>query len=74
MITKSGTNSERTENKVLVTDSRTEWLKFIGRTLYGHNVSVFGPSTWNDLPLPLRQKPSPDSFKSNLNTVLFPKL
>ena len=28
--------------------------------------SVFGPSTWNDLPLPLRQKPSLDSFRSNL--------
>ena len=36
--------------------------------------SVFGPSTWNDLPLPLRQKPSLDSFKCNLKTVLFPKL
>ena len=36
--------------------------------------SVFGPSTWNDLPLPLRQKPSLDSFKSNLKTFLFPKL
>ena len=36
--------------------------------------SVFGPSTWNDLPLPLRQKPSMDSFKSNLKTFLFPKL
>ena len=28
--------------------------------------SVFGPSTWSDLPLPLRQKPFLDSFKSNL--------
>ena len=36
--------------------------------------SVFGPSTWNDLPLPLRQKPSLDSFKRNLKTFLFPKL
>ena len=36
--------------------------------------SVFGPSTWNDLPLPLRQKPSLDSFKSNLKTFVFPKL
>ena len=36
--------------------------------------SVFGPSTWNDLPLPLRQKPSLDSFKCNLKTFLFPKL
>ena len=36
--------------------------------------SVFGPSTWNDLPLPLRQKNSLDSFKSNLKTFLFPKL
>ena len=27
--------------------------------------SVFGPSTWNDLALPLRQKPSLDSFKCN---------
>ena len=36
--------------------------------------SVFGPSTWNDLLLPLRQKPSPDSFNSNLKTFLFPKL
>ena len=36
--------------------------------------SVFGPSTWNDLPLHLRQKPSLDSFKLNLKTFLFPKL
>ena len=33
--------------------------------------SVFGPSAWNDLPL--RQKPSLDSFKCNLKTFLFPK-
>ena len=36
--------------------------------------SVFGPSTWNDLPLPRRQKPSLDSFKSNLKTFPFPEL
>ena len=36
--------------------------------------SVFCPSTWGDLPLPLRQKPSLDSFKCNLKTFLFPKL
>ena len=36
--------------------------------------SVFRPSAWNDLRLPLRQKPSLDSFKSNLRTFLFPKL
>ena len=36
--------------------------------------SVFGPSAWNDLPLPLRQKYSLlDSFKSNRRTFLFPK-
>ena len=35
--------------------------------------SVFGPSAWNDLPLPLRQKPSLDSFRSNPKTFLFPK-
>ena len=35
---------------------------------------VFGPSTWNDLHLPVRQKPSLDSFKCNLKTFLFPKL
>ena len=27
--------------------------------------SVLGPSTWNDLALPLRQKPSLDSFRCN---------
>ena len=36
--------------------------------------SVFGLSTWNDLPLPLLQKPSLDSFKSNLKTFLFPQI
>ena len=36
--------------------------------------NVFAPFTWNDLPLLLRQKPSLDSFKSNLKTLLFPKL
>ena len=35
--------------------------------------SVFGPSTWNDLPLPLRQKPSLGSFKHNLKTFIFPQ-
>ena len=30
--------------------------------------SVFGQSTWNDLPLPLRQKFYPGSFKCNLKT------
>ena len=33
--------------------------------------SVFGPSTWNDPPLPLRQKPSLDSFRSDLKAFLF---
>ena len=36
--------------------------------------SLCGPSTWNDLPLPLRQKPSLDSLKCNLNTFFSPKL
>ena len=36
--------------------------------------SVFGPSTWSKLPLPLQQKPSLDSFKCKLKTFLFPKL
>ena len=36
--------------------------------------SVFGPSTWNDFPLPLRQKPSLDSFRSNLNNISFSKI
>ena len=36
--------------------------------------SVFGPSTRNDLPLPLRHKPSLDSFKCDLKTLLFPQL
>ena len=31
-------------------------------------------STWNDLPLPLRQKPSLDTFESDLKTLLLPKL
>ena len=35
--------------------------------------SVFGPSTWNDLPLPLWQKLSLDSFKCNLKNLSFPK-
>ena len=35
---------------------------------------VLGPSTSNELHLPLRQKPSLDSFQSNLKTFLFPKL
>ena len=35
--------------------------------------SIFGPFTWNDILLLLRQKPSLDSFKSNLKTILFPK-
>ena len=35
--------------------------------------SVFGPSTWNDLHLALRQKPSLDSFKCNLKTFFLLK-
>ena len=35
---------------------------------------VFGPSKWNDLPHPLRQKPALGSFKSNLKTFSFPKI
>ena len=34
--------------------------------------SVFSPSVWNDLPLPLWQKLSLDSFKCNLKPFLFP--
>ena len=30
--------------------------------------SVLGLSAWNDLPLPLEQKPSLDSFRSSLKT------
>ena len=36
--------------------------------------SVLGPSTSNDLPLHLRQKPSLDSLKFNLKTFPFPIL
>ena len=42
-------------------------------TVGSHAFSVFGPSIWNYLPLPLRQKPSLDSFKSNLKTFFFPQ-
>ena len=37
-----------------------------------HAFSVFSPSARTDLPLPLRHKPSLDSFKCNLKTFLFP--
>ena len=51
-------------------DVQERFLSIVGsRAFY-----VFGPSTWNDLPLPLRQKPHLDSFKCNLKTFLFPKL
>ena len=43
-------------------------------TVGSHAFSVFSPSTWNDLPLPVQQKPSLDSFKCNLKIFLFPKL
>ena len=36
--------------------------------------SDFGPSTWNDLPFPLRQKRSLDSFIYNLKPFHFSKL
>ena len=35
--------------------------------------SVFSPSTWDDLHLPLRQKPFLDSFRSHFKALLFPK-
>ena len=34
--------------------------------------SVSGPSSWNKLPLSLRQKPSPSAFQAGLKTFLFP--
>ena len=37
---------------------------------YNYVNSQFCPSTWNDLPLPFRQKPSLDSYKSNLKAFL----
>ena len=43
-------------------------------TVGSHTFAVFSPATWNDLPFPLQQKPSLDSFKCNLKTFLFPKL
>ena len=48
----------------------------LSSTVGSRAFSVFRPSAWNDLPLPLplRQKPSPDSIKSNLKTFLFPKI
>ena len=46
-------------------------------TVCSQDISVFGPYTWNDLPLPLRKKKekklSLDSCKSNLKTFLFSK-
>ena len=35
--------------------------------------SVSGPSAWNDLPLPVWQKPSLDLFRCNLKFILVPK-
>ena len=40
-------------------------------TVGSRTVSVFGPSTWNGISLPLRRKPSLDSFNSNPKTFLF---
>lgn len=40
-------------------------------TFGSRSFSVSGPSTWNTLPLSLRQKPSLSSFKSALKTHLF---
>ena len=42
-------------------------------TIESRSFSVAGPSTWNKLPLSLRQLPSLPSFKSNLKTHLFPQ-
>jgi len=46
--------------------------RFKQTTVGCRSFSVSGPSTWNDLPLSLRQKPSLDTFKSSLKTHLFP--
>ena len=43
-------------------------IHFSFNTLGSHVISVFGPCTWTDLPLPLWQKPSLDSFSSNPKT------
>ena len=42
-------------------------------TVCSRGFYIFGPSTWNDLQLPFQKKPTPDSFRSNLKTFLFPK-
>ena len=39
----------------------------------GSRAFDFGPSKWNDFPLPLPQKPYVDTFQSNPKTFLFPK-
>ena len=45
-------------------------------TVGSHAFSVFGLSTWDDLPLPFQQRTSLDSFKCNLKKILkkWPKL
>ena len=35
--------------------------------------SIFGPSTWNKLPLSIRQTPTLTSFKTQLKTHFFPR-
>jgi len=40
-------------------------------TAGSRSFSVFGPASWNRLPLSLRSKPSPACFLSNLKTHLF---
>ena len=51
-----------------------QWTPDRLSTVGSRAFSVSGPSARNDLPLRLRQKPSLDSFRCNLKTLLFPKL
>ena len=46
-------------------------LSAVARLQGSRAFSVFGPSTWNDLPFSLRQKPPLDSFQSLPRDITF---
>ena len=67
----SVTVSNFTHPPVLCSTSDTLSLQ-IPCTMLPCTFSIFGPSTWNEFPLPLWQKPSLGSFRSK--NISFPKI
>ena len=53
------------------TDPHLLKIPYINLKKGEQNISFFGPTLWNSLPLDVRSCPSVESFKRNLKTYLY---